>query len=195
MNALADPEVGNYLNEHCVSCFQKVGTFRIVNGQKQGGNVASYFCLGDGSVLHVVAGPVNAATLLREAHWVVETRKMAIFESRNDPVAYREFFRRAHADRLKAEYGIGATASQPTGKQARSPVTLTSRSASGIFSPGRQLLVAQGSQGARRPLDNQGKVHMLLAERALPKIEQVYKYVFENILNEKVSTLPVQING
>ena len=53
MNALANPEVGKYLNEYFVSSFQKVGTFRIVNGQKQGGNVASYFCAPDGRVLHV----------------------------------------------------------------------------------------------------------------------------------------------
>ena len=44
MNALADPAAGKYLNEYFVSSFQKVATFRIADGQKQGGNVASYFC-------------------------------------------------------------------------------------------------------------------------------------------------------
>ena len=53
MNALANPEVGKYLNEYFVSSFQKVATFRIVGKQKQGGNVASYFCAPDGRVLHV----------------------------------------------------------------------------------------------------------------------------------------------
>jgi hypothetical protein len=48
-----------------------VGTFRIVNGQKQGGNVASYFCTPDGRVLHLIAGPVDGDTLIREARWVV----------------------------------------------------------------------------------------------------------------------------
>jgi len=42
------------------STYQKVGTFRVVNGVKQGGNVASYFCLSDGTVVHAVAGPLNA---------------------------------------------------------------------------------------------------------------------------------------
>jgi hypothetical protein len=180
VNALADPEVGKYLNEHCVSCFQKVGTFKIVNGQKQGGNVASYFCLGDGSVLHVVAGPVNAATLLREARWAVETRKLALFESHNDPAAYRNFFARAHADRLQADYGIDL-------RQNRA--TVTNRGTSLVVNaPGRQQVVTRGN----RALDNQGKVHQLLAQHPLAKIEQIYKYVFENILNERVSTLPVQ---
>ena len=68
MNALANPELGKYLNENFVSSFQKVATFRIINGvQKQGGNVASYFCAPDGRVLHVIAGPVDAGTMLREA--------------------------------------------------------------------------------------------------------------------------------
>ena len=58
MNALANENVGNYLNKYFVSSFQRVGTFKIVNGQKQGGNVASYFCMPDGRVLDVVAGPV-----------------------------------------------------------------------------------------------------------------------------------------
>ena len=83
MNALADPQVGKYLNEHFASAFQKVGTFRIVNGQKQGGNVASYFCAQDGRVLHVIAGPVDAQTLLREARWVVETVKSSLAETKN----------------------------------------------------------------------------------------------------------------
>ena len=65
MNALANPEVGAFLNKHFVSSFQKVATFQIVNGQKQGGNVASYFCAPDGRVLHCVAGPVDAGTMLR----------------------------------------------------------------------------------------------------------------------------------
>ena len=80
MNALANDEVGKYLNEYFVSSFQKVATFRIVGNQKQGGNVASYFCAPDGRVLHAIAGPVDAATMLREAKWVVETTKKAIAE-------------------------------------------------------------------------------------------------------------------
>ena len=67
MNALSSEQVGNYLATHFISAFQKVGTFRIEAGQKQGGNVASYFVTGQGQVLHVLGGPVEAATFLREA--------------------------------------------------------------------------------------------------------------------------------
>jgi hypothetical protein len=106
VNALANPEVGEFLNEHFVSAFQKVGTFRIVNGQKQGGNVASYFCAQDGRVLHVVAGPVNAQTLLREARWVVDSVKKSLKETEKTGRSFKAQFRQAHAERLKTEHGL-----------------------------------------------------------------------------------------
>ena len=102
MNALANPEVGKYLNENFVSSFQKVATFRIVNGgQKQGGNVAAYFCAPDGRVLHIVAGPVDAATLLREAKWVVETTRLAMKDANGDGAKFKAYFRKAHAERCR----------------------------------------------------------------------------------------------
>jgi hypothetical protein len=98
--------VGNYLNTFFVSSYQKVGTFRVANGQKQGGNVASYFCLPDGQVLHVIAGPVNAATMLTEARWVVETWKLALLEKKENSSELLAFFGKAHADRLRQEHGL-----------------------------------------------------------------------------------------
>ncbi len=62
MNALASPEVGKFVTENFCSSYQKVATFKIVGGAKQGGNVATYFCAPDGRVLHVIAGPVDAPT-------------------------------------------------------------------------------------------------------------------------------------
>lgn len=106
MNALANPELGKYLNENFVSAFQKVGTFRIVGQQKQGGNVASYFCAQDGRVLHVVAGPVSAATLLSEAKWVVETTKKALAETEKSGKSFKAQFRKAHAKRLQQDHGL-----------------------------------------------------------------------------------------
>ena len=106
MNALSDPKLGKYINEHFVSAFEKVGTFRIVGRQKQGGNVASYFCAQDGRVLHVVAGPVNAATLLREARWVVDTVKKTLAENKQSGKSFKSQFRRAHAERLRKEHRL-----------------------------------------------------------------------------------------
>ena len=106
MGALANPEVGKYLNEYFAAGFQKVGTFKIVGNQKQGGNVAAYFCAPDGRVLHCVAGPVDAATMICEAKWVVETTKKAMAESKDDGSKFKAIFRKAHAERLKNEHGL-----------------------------------------------------------------------------------------
>src|SRR5262249_53779527 len=150
----------------------KVGTFRIVNGAKQGGNVASYFCLPDGRVLHAVAGPVDAATLLREAHWVVETGKLARLEGLEGGPKFKTFFRNAHAERLKQEHHLNP-------KAVRAPANLT--------------VTAYAIRVLRRfgGLSPQAQVHLLLANYPLVPIEKVYRVVFENILGEKVSTLPV----
>jgi hypothetical protein len=106
VGALANKEVGAYVNKYFVSSFQKVATFKIVGKTKQGGNVAAYFCAPDGRVLHCVAGPVNAATFLRESKWVVETAEKAIKECKGDGGKFKAIMRRAHAAKLKAESGI-----------------------------------------------------------------------------------------
>lgn len=148
MRALSNPEVANYLNQHFVCSFQKVGNFRIVNGQKQGGNVASYFTLDDGKVLHVVAGPVDAGTLLREARWVVETRKLAIMTSHGNQGRYRASWGKAHADRLQAEYGVA-----------------TNLKKAGAAGSSDYYAVHWKGHG----LTAQGKVHMLLANNPLAR--------------------------
>jgi hypothetical protein len=106
VNALANPEVGKYVNEYFCSSFQKVATFKIVGKAKQGGNVATYFCAPDGRVLHCVAGPVDAGTMLREAKWVVDTAKKAIEDSKGDGAKFKAAIRKAHAAKLRAETGL-----------------------------------------------------------------------------------------
>jgi hypothetical protein len=158
VNALADPDVGKYCNAAFVSTYQKVGTFTLAGGQKQGGNVATYFCTPDGRVLHAVAGPVNAAALLREARWAVETYKLARLGRPDDAPEARALLWEAHVDRLRQEYGVDLN--DPAARP-------------------------------RRNLGKQGQVHLLLAASPTPRLEQVYRLVFENVLGEKVSTAPV----
>jgi hypothetical protein len=156
---LTNAQVGKYLSGNFVASYQKVGTFTINGGQKQGGNVASYFCTPDGHVLHAIAGPVNAEVLLREARWVVETEKMAALQGVKSDQRHRMHWRKAHAERLQDEH---------------------------------HLDLQRVNRRVQRPqLNNAGRVHLLLATASLPRLEQVYKLVFEKILNEKVSTAPV----
>jgi hypothetical protein len=213
VNALAKPEVGKYLNTTFVSTYQKVGTFRLAGKQKQGGNVASYFCTPDGHVLHAIAGPVNGATLLREARWAVEAYKLAQLEGREDPEKFRQFFWDAHAQRLSQEYGLdlngpesGSSSGTPTPTAPVSHLrTLTfkmnrpregdpNRGTTGNTTGSERpfgTLNASGRPQTARNLGNQGRVHLLLTAAPVPKIEQVYKLIFEKVLNEKVSTAPV----
>ena len=223
MNALASPEVGKFINQHFVSSFQKVATFQIVNGQKQGGNVAAYFCAADGRVLNAVAGPVDAGTLLREAQWVVESVKKALEESQRTSASFKALFRQWHARRLREEHGLvvepvtfdapeaqddnGAlTYRDPTGRplvpvlppppiEGPDVEFKAKRAAADKAMESAGAPALQDRSGRRQVLGNQGRVHMLLAAHALVKIEKVYGTVFENILGEKVTTKPVVTIG
>ena len=223
MGALNNDEVGKFVNEYFVSSYQKVATFKIVNGNKQGGNVAAYFCAPDGRVLHCVAGPVNADTFLKEAKWVVETAKTCIKESKGNGAKFKEMLRKAHAEKLKSEFGIvveAVTYDPPAASDDRD--TLTYRDPSGrplapklppppldgpdvtlsdkkfealqkdaAAAPGNRSVACRG--GRRVVVTNQGIVHQIMAAHSLFPIERIYGTVFENILGEKISTRPVDV--
>jgi hypothetical protein len=206
-----------------VSSYQKVATFKIVNGQKQGGNVAAYFCAPDGRVLHCVAGPVDAPTFLREAKWVVETTKTCMKEAKNDGGKFKEMFRKAHAEKLRREFGIvveAVTFDPPD--PADETGALTYRDPSGRpLAPklppppinGPDVTLAEGkfeamqktaggapgnrciadARGRRVVVTNQSLVHQIMAAHSMTPIERVYGSVFENILGEKISTKPVDV--
>ncbi len=194
------------MNEHFVSSYQKVGTFKIVNGQKQGGNVATYFCMPDGTVLDVIAGPVDAKKFLQAARWVVETHKTALTESNPKPKqtgvlvvvaqdrrrddlddvdigptpppavvpnkpkitkatpAHNTFFRKAHAERFMAEFSPNMSWRQPN---ANVPTRLPMH------------------------MSKQAQTQWLLASYQSPKVKDIYKIVYEDILRERISNLPV----
>jgi hypothetical protein len=221
VNALANPEVGKYLNEYFVCSFQKVATFRIVDGQKQGGNVASYFCAPDGRVLHVIAGPVDAAVMLHEAKWVVDTTEKAMDDAKGDGAKFKAYFRTAHAERLKNEHGLtvepvtfdpaveqdpnsALTYNDPTGrplapKLPPPPVDGPDVTIKPAMAAQLREAKADGARalmdrrGGRWQLGNQGRVEMLMAAHAMDKIETLYGTIFEDILGEKISTKPVEI--
>jgi hypothetical protein len=222
VGALANAEVGKFVNENFVASYQKVATFKIVGGQKQGGNVATYFCAPDGRVLHAVAGPVDAATFLREAKWAVETTRKAMKEAGKDGAKFKAYFRKAHAQKLQDEFGLvvePVTFDPPAAQDDKD--TLTYRDPSGrplapvlppppIDGPDVRLEKSELSlrqanaakeagavevldrKGKRWVLPNQGKVSQIMAGHAMVKIERVYGTVFENILGEKISTKPVE---
>jgi hypothetical protein len=217
VNALADPEVGKYLDQHFVAAFQRVGTFRIVGAQKQGGNVATYFCAPDGRVIHAIAGPVNAATLLAEAKWTVDTVRAAIAKSKGDGIEFKAMIRRAHSEKLRAESGLVVepvtfdppangddggplSYSDPTGRPLSPKLPLPPVEGPDVkFRLAQERAVAAGGaaildrRGGRWALGNQGRVDMLLAAHSLQPIEKLYGAIFEGILGERITTRPVEI--
>jgi hypothetical protein len=218
VNALANPEVGKLLNEHFVSSFQRVATFRIVGKQKQGGNVATYFCAPDGRVLHAIAGPVDARTMLREAQWVVDTAKKGIEVSKGDGGAFKAFIRKAHAEKLRTEHGLvvepvtfdppdpgdnagSLTYRDPTGRSLApilppAPIDgpdVKFRAMQEMSAKAAGAMAVLDRRGGRWGLNNQGRVHVLLAAHSMGQIERLYGSIFEGILGERISTRPVEI--
>jgi len=186
VNALANAQVGDLVNRNFASTYVKVGTFDIVNGRKQGGNVASYFCLPDGRVLHAIAGPVDANQFASEVRWAVAAHKQAAFRAPHDPRYYQELMRRAHADRLHHEYRIDQAA---LGRLHQ----LAEQADSSDDGPteDRGLAAKLSVLKRQRKLANAGRMHLMLALFPLPRVEDVYKFVFEDVLREKVTALPV----
>jgi hypothetical protein len=172
VNALADQRVTDYVNDNFVSSYLKVGTFQIIGGQKVGGNVASYFCLADGSVVHAVPGKVDANKLLSEARFAYELRKGALTAGavlgteKIDMRRYSDYIQKAHKDRYFAEahgqWGHGG---------------------------GKQTLPAQMPRNGN--VSQQAQVHWILAKTPLPQLDRMYPIVWEQVLNEKLSALPV----
>jgi len=218
VNALANEDVGKYLSKYFVSSFQRVGTFRIVGKAKQGGNVASYFCAPDGRVLHVIAGPVDGPTMLREAQWVVETTKKSLETAKNDGGRFKAELRKAHAEKLRTEHGLAVepvTYDPPEADDNTGPLTYrdpSDRPLAPILQPvpiegpdvkfaalqknEAKALGAAGiadRRGGRWVLGNQGRVHVLMAAHSMQPIEKLYASVFQGILGEQVSTRPVEI--
>ena len=75
----------------------------VADTRKQGGNVVSYFCTRDGRVIHLLAGPVDANCLRREAQWAVSTYNQQLAESGGDERSLRDAMRRAHQRFLRDE--------------------------------------------------------------------------------------------
>ncbi len=178
MGALAQKDVGDYLDKYYVSSYQKISSFVIAaGGAKQGGNVASYFCTPDGRVLHVVVGPVTGAKLLEEARWVEETWKLGEMLDIKDFRGLQLLIRKAHFERLTKEFGV-------TVNPAKLPPLEAPTATIPIKGPYIDALLAKSG-------DQQAQANLLTAAFPAAKIGRMYGTVFEKILNQKISTAPV----
>jgi hypothetical protein len=170
VNALADDRVGAFVNTHFVSAYKKVGTFRKNGNAKNGGNVATYFCLPDETVIHVVPGPVTAAAFLREARWAMDVYESANLEFPADLKEQREYVREAHMIRYLEEHGKGTG-----GTRSGVPRSLRARMPRALPQGGKVLAQA----------------HWLLWSEPMPRLAAIYGTVWTDILKEELSDRPV----
>jgi hypothetical protein len=128
-------------------------------------------------VVHAIAGPLDAEQFLLEAKWATEVRKLAMSEAGGETTKYRSTIRKAHLERLSSEHGIPLNPNVLPKIATGAPPMPTSNS---LRTP------------AGRRVGTQGQVHILLAYHPLPKLSQLYPIVFEDLLKERLSTLPVK---
>jgi hypothetical protein len=147
-------------------------------------------------VLDVIAGPVDAKTLLEEVNWVLARTKDAITSSRGDATRFKELMRRYHADRLQEKHGVRVTPvlRDQILQDERTALAYKDRDGRSL-SPILPLPPIENRRETNGQLTNEAKVHRLLAAHAMMKIENLYGAVFEGILGEKVSTKPVAANS
>lgn len=202
--ALSDGKVGEYLKKNYVSAWKRVGTFTAIRrGDKTvaraGGNVAVYFCTPDLEVVHAIAGPVGKKKFLEEARWAADT--------------YRKAAQQAGGDRASLAKLIEAAHRKASPNPARLQGLLTSRTELGqltrvlTFVNGKAVENGNGFLYTVKP--DSGKtvtrvatlaialgagrnMHSFLAGRGLPKLDSVYKHVFQRILGEQVTDTPVR---
>jgi len=156
--------------------------------------------------------------MLHEARWVVETTKKAMEDSKGDGARFKAIFRKAHADRLRNEHGLvveAVTFDPPVDQDDKSALSYndpTGRPLAPKLPPppidGPDVIIraklAESNalptgaaiadrKGRGWALNNQGRVHHLLAAHSMQKIETLYGTIFEGILGEKISTKPVEV--
>ena len=138
-------------------------------------------------MLHAIAGPVNAETFLTEAKWVVDLQNMATLEAPNNNSKYVAFIRHAHTLRVQKELGFGEGAALSKTAGGGGGWAGSAGGGPGMY-PGYRF----NPQVNFRALGTQGKVHLMFMQYPLPGLDQIYKHVFTNILNQQISTLPVE---
>ncbi len=131
--------------------------------------------------------------MLEEAEWTVLKTREAIKESKGSAERFKALLRRYHAERLREKYGVHVTPILKDQAMQTLETALAYRDADGRkLAPILSLPPIENNAEARS-LSNLAKTHQLLAAHAGAKIETVYGAVFQGILNEKVTTKPVQI--
>src|SRR5579875_3729973 len=117
----------------------------------------------------------------------------AIRESKGNADTFKALLRTYHAERLQEKYGVRVTPILKDQTMQSLETALAYRDKDGRKLAPVLPLPPIENKGEVRQLSNLAKSHQLLAAHAGAKIESLYGAVFQGILNEKVTTKPVQV--
>jgi hypothetical protein len=196
-DALLDDEVTGFVNENFLCSHQRIGALRSVKGVQTGGSVVTYFCLADGTVLHAIPGAVDAKQFMQEARWVVDIRQSAQQKMQKDTSRYNWLVKRAHSERYFDEFvppndpfgGVMIPGKFPPPPPRLGGFGGFPPLGGGIGNPLMPVMPTSNKLPAQRPANQppQVQVHWLLATRTAPKINDIYKIVYEQILKERIT--------
>ena len=153
--------------------------------QKNGGNVASYFCTADSRVIHAIAKPVSADKLLQAAVWAVETHRGALLADSQNLFIQRDFVQQAHLAKLdttRESFHWKIDEEMPEAIKAYDKKIKAGKTPWGQ-SPESAFLIA--SRRAAQKLGG-NRAHQIMAAQPLAEFSEVYKEVFEELTNERI---------
>jgi hypothetical protein len=184
------------ISKRFVATYEQAGDFEVVNVngklQKNGGNVASYFCTADGRVIHAVGKNINAEKLLKEARWALDLYARARADAPDKPAKQAEIIQLAHLEELgttvddfrkMVKKELPQARKQYAGKVAEyRKRRATSRNESGYAQPVVPDLVA-----ARRAAEklHGSRGHQILAAQPFPQFYDVDQHMFKRLANEE----------
>ena len=155
----------------------------------------SYFCTPKGKVIHAVGGPVSPNRLLREAKWAVESYDQAVRTAGTSQTGQAKMIEGAHLAALgtSPEHFYNAMRSEYPASNGRAQYQMVkmvknSQWAAKYRSPKSRVEnpVVEARRSAARSFGSD-QVHQILAAQPLAHINQVYKEMFEDVVNEEVA--------
>jgi tetratricopeptide (TPR) repeat protein len=187
--------VGEFIGKHYVAAYQQAGDFTVVNVngriQRNGGNVASYFCTADGNVIHAVGKAVSADRLLYEARWALETYNRMTELAGNNPRRLRRLMAEAHLTELNTTRELFEAQVKQQLPRARRHVANKGKKTYGRAVREKWRPQAAGGESpielARRLATDflQGdRAHIILAANPFARFRQVKARLFKELANE-----------
>ena len=181
--------------------FRQAGDFEVVNQngrlQKNGGNVASYFCTPAGRVVHAVGQNVDAERLLKEAHWAVDAYRNANEQAPNNLAARARLIQAAHLAELNTDYSHYVQMVHKEYPRAREEFVKKQQQYAREWQEGRldrrsyAELADPWTMARRRAAEHLSgdRAHQYLAAEPLAPFPKIRVRMFERLANERFAYL------